>query len=134
MNKIYLIATVISILSFGICCKKEEVQKPVFNINDIIGKWERVGGELYVECPSGVKAILEITSEEIIEMGIEENGCPLPDITISLVYNFKQGNLLETPVGKYIVKKIEGNHMAMSMTNPYDIFNMVDIELMKKTE
>ena len=98
-------------------CEKDKAD-PTFDINDIIGTWELIGGDSYVACADGEKAVLEITATEVSEESVDDNGCPESGGTFGFSYEFKNGNTLDVGLAAYKVTKLDGDNMTTVSTSP----------------
>lgn len=97
-------------------CKKDDEAAPQFELTDIIGTWEIIGGDDFVACPDGDNQIITITATSLSEGLVSEDGCAIAG-SLTMDYEFKNGNTLDVGLGQYIVTSLTATDMTIKITS-----------------
>jgi hypothetical protein len=95
-------------------CKKDDAE-PQFELADLIGVWEVIGGTDFVNCPTGDNEEVDITSTNIRIGSADENGCSSIS-SISNDYEFVNGNTFQTEGFEFKVTSLNGDVMRATLT------------------
>ncbi len=93
-------------------CNKDEAE-PQFELIDIIGVWEQIGGDDFVACPNGDNRIFEISETKIRDYGADENGCSSSFFSTVVEFKFVNGNTLQVDGYTYKVTSLNGDRMTL---------------------
>ncbi len=107
----------ITLALFGLClfsllatsCKKDEAE-PQFELTDLIGVWEQIGGDDFVSCSVGNNMLIEITGTEIQFGFVDDIGCSIAG-GVGFEYEFKNGNTLSNEMFQFKVTSLSDGRM-----------------------
>ncbi len=114
MKKVFLFVALIGMV-FVSCSKDEE--DPIFDIEKAYGVWEVVGGDDFTACPDGDNKIVEITATQIKEGQTTDEGCD-NGMTVSLDYEYINGNTFDAGIGTYKITKLTDTELTFVMESP----------------